>query len=733
MTRRLFPKVVPGIVLCLIILLALVVRLASYRNFANPEGGFFFYSTDAYDHLRRITLGIQNFPAIPLKDSYAGYPVGLDVIWSPVYDYVISIVCMLLGGSRQVVETVGFLANPLLAGFAAVIMFYVARRTLGSTAAGLVATFYFVMNPGNISYSMPMNFDHHVIEPIIVMMLFAMPLRERAGRLDGRATLTQAGVLVLAVLLWRGSTLYWCMAFAVLAARLLYRQNRLLAKDYATSFLAAGVVTGLFCSLTPLGLNTFSFSTVSWFHVTVLLACSATLGLYGWSPNTKWFLASLTFCLALIAILSLLPPVKSVFLELLKGISFLQRSGDAWLATNSEQLAVFSVYDFWFGASALTVAWFLTPLAALLAIYRWREGGKQDDWLLTFALWSPLFLMGMILRYVHVAAVISSLAAALLFLMAWERWKSAGGRAVATGVMIALFLPSTVHTKSSMSSYLLPNLRFGLHGNNGILEWIRRNTLPTSYHLSPVKVPEYGILADWELGSRIYHIAQRPALATGFGWETNGLYQQAGFWVCADPARAMTILRENRVRYIIVRRGKHLPNDLRIALEGEAKRSIPTGTVTPNTLVEQTMYNRLLYQDGSVLDSSVGTQSALGNYRLVYESEYLGEQQDTPQPVSYYKLFEVVPGAVITGNGRPGEKVEIALRLETTRKRVFEFRDVTTVNRDGRFRIHVPYSTQVRQGDTMPMGQYVISIAGRASKSVTISERDILAGNVISL
>jgi len=49
-------------------------RTSFHRNFANPDGGFFFHGIDAYDHLRRVTLGAHSFPRVPAFDSYMGSP-----------------------------------------------------------------------------------------------------------------------------------------------------------------------------------------------------------------------------------------------------------------------------------------------------------------------------------------------------------------------------------------------------------------------------------------------------------------------------------------------------------------------------------------------------------------------------------------------------------------------------------------------------------------------------------
>src|SRR3990172_5506920 len=106
--RHMVPKRawVPVFFILLVMILAVTLRTASFRNFINPEGGYFFYSIDSYDHLRRVTLGVHSFPAVPSFDFYAGFPKGTGQIWSPFYDYLLSAFAFFLGGSRTATETV---------------------------------------------------------------------------------------------------------------------------------------------------------------------------------------------------------------------------------------------------------------------------------------------------------------------------------------------------------------------------------------------------------------------------------------------------------------------------------------------------------------------------------------------------------------------------------------------------------------------------------------------------
>src|SRR5512138_815538 len=123
-------------------LLAGVVRSLPWRNFLDRDGAYLFYGPDSYDHLRRITLGMKAFPAIPSFDAYYGYPVGTGQIWSPGFDYLLSLAALLVGGSLDApaaAHFIGFWLPPLLAMVTIVLVHRVTNMLYGPFAAGVAA------------------------------------------------------------------------------------------------------------------------------------------------------------------------------------------------------------------------------------------------------------------------------------------------------------------------------------------------------------------------------------------------------------------------------------------------------------------------------------------------------------------------------------------------------------------------------------------------------------------
>ncbi len=720
------------ILLLLFVLLGVFIRTAAFRNFMNPEGGFYFYNVDSYDHLRRVTLGVRSFPHVPVFDSYAGYPNGMGQIWSPLYDYLLSGICLLLGGSRAIIETICFFANPFYAALSIVLIFFVARKGFSSDAAGLAAAFLLAVNPGHISGSIPMNFGHHVFEPMAILFLFALPFFEKGERLPLKGKVIAALVLVLAIFMWRGSTVYWGIAFLSILVRVAVSRNRKLSLDYAAAFAGAAAVIAAFCAANPWGSGAgFNFAVISWFHVIVLGLFSAVLTLYGAFIERKalpyWFAG---VCVAAAAAL-FLPPVRKFLAEIATGITFLRGGGDPWLESNREMHGVFSKHDFLFSAGYLTAAWFAAPVAAALAFLKWNREGRKDPYLVTFLVWSPLMLLGLVIRYTLIAGVITSLAGGYLFALAWQRWKGQGHRAATIALAAAFLIPSWPHYESTLAVDLPPHMKYGLFGKAGVLEWIKNDTPKTSYYLDPRRPAEYGVLASWDLGAQIYHVAERPAMSTAFGWEVHGFYEENAFMTTPSQQTALAIIRQNGIRYIMLNAFMKFDSMYAIALDGERKGRLESG-MAGNGDPEKSMYERLMYYDGAAHITRSGLVPSLGNYRLLFETQYRGESPYRGI-VSYYKVFEVVPGATISGRARANSKVFVSLPLATSANRMMYFQDATIADNDGNFRFTVPYGTDTRQGGTTPLGAYTVSEGDMKHKQVTVTEADIEKGRNIRL
>lgn len=112
-----------------------------------------------------------------------------------------------------------------------------------------------------------------------------------------------------------------------------------------------------------------------------------------------------------------------------------------------------------------------------------------------------------------------------------------------------------------------------------------------------------------------------------------------------------------------------------------------------------------------------GKVPALQHYRLIHESP-TNLLATNDQDLKYVKIFEYVPGAVISGEGT----IEIELEAGTGRK--FTYRQESV---DGQF--IVPYSTTGANGDVMPLGDYKIAETGQ---TFSVSEDAVMNGLAVN-
>lgn len=700
------------------------MRSANYAHFINPAGGYYFpYNMDAYEHLRRIILGVHSFPGFPVFDSYAGYPMGTGQLWPPLFDYLLSTASLLFGGSRATTETVGFFANPFFSAVTVLLLYFVAKRMFGNNTAGIAAAFFLAFNPGHLAYTLGVKLDHHVLEPIAVLLLVMVPIYEKKERIPVKGQLLVAASLVTTIFLWRGSTLYWIITFVSASIRAFTGRKLNLLRDYAAAFALAAVPVAAICILNPWGTaNGLLSSVISWFHVLVLLLLAMALLLLStrFSIKRTWF-AVIGFSILISAALSL-GPVRAFIREFAVAGLFLRGAGDPWIASMNEMQVTFSS-GILNGASLLTVFWFVVPLAAVMALRKWDATNRTDDGVLNFSIWSVIFLLGFRFRYIHVAGVISSLAFGYLLMTGVERWQGLRRVAYVALMAVSVLVPGYSAYRTYVTLAAPPALQEALFSGNGIFNWIREKTPKTSFLFSPTSRPEYGILADWSFSPLVYYLAERPALATGFGWETHGFYEQAGFFATDIPAIALSLAKGNGIRYVLVgRKSNYLEHYYLIAAEGEKKRRLPRGT-TAEYRPMVTMYVRLADRDGSLYLAPEGLIRACGNYRLLHEQQV--------NDGGNLKVFEVVNGATIRGRGVPNSAVDIHLPLVTTGRRRFSFHDRTTTNGNGTFTFLVPYSTDGKQGDTSPLAPYTLSGSGITIAQVRVTENEVVQGRSI--
>jgi hypothetical protein len=235
---------------------------------------------------------------------------------------------------------------------------------------------------------------------------------------------------------------------------------------------------------------------------------------------------------------------------------------------------------------------------------------------------------------------------------------------------------------------------------------VRRNSPETDGFLNSRRVPQYGILADANIGHVLHYIARR-ATATDPMWAYIG--------------------QENWDRSAAFFREMRESKGIEIAASLEARYLVTTGGAPVKTIA-----GRLHNADGTT--STLGPR--LAHFRLITESEpgRVGFGILLPQNFQQrnrteiaFKLFEIVKGALLEFEAPPGERVTISLLLTTPSGRSIVYRAAATVGREGYVRIRVPYPTD----DSAPVRaveNYRIQIGAHEIR-LDVSERQVRNGS----
>jgi len=288
--------------------LAVVVRLFPWRA-SISKLHVLFIQPDAYYHLRRATIMARNFPFYPTIDRYMAYPYGAECPWPPLYDFAIACASLLFGlgdPSDRTIQLVTAFFPPLLAGCSIPAVYLLARELFGRRVA-LVAAFFAVLMPGQLSYSVVGSGDHHVAEVLFATLYFyfvAKALRQAGlcapmdaagepgappaaeGPAKSLKSAVLAGVsLAAATLIWQGSMVFATVGM-VLVGLVLARRAGKAALDaafrigLASAGTAAAIVAAARGAIPPAtGQTVFGFGFFSWFQPAYIAALAAALTL----------------------------------------------------------------------------------------------------------------------------------------------------------------------------------------------------------------------------------------------------------------------------------------------------------------------------------------------------------------------------------------------------------------------------------------------------------------------
>jgi dolichyl-diphosphooligosaccharide--protein glycosyltransferase len=725
--------------LATLVVLALLLRCLGAAHVFVGGGDVVLFLGDASFHTYRALASLDRFPSFLSFDQYLNFPDGAVVPSPPGYDLLVAGMALLLGGTQRMLESIAA-SLPALTGAATVLPVYSIGWQVGGRRVGLLAAFLIAVMPANAVYSLLGYADHHAAVAFLVACWLAMAVRIADDRVPMRTlVLSSIGLWLVRTAMmatWSGSVLYLALGDGSLAIALVATQATAaplaaLALSLVASALAIAPLVA--ASPAPLG-GPLSAIDLSWLQP---LACAA---LAAWTgaialrarfapsrpPRRRAIEALLFGTLALIALLAT-PSIRD---NVSVGLAFVSKT-DAWGAAVLEQLPLFSHAP---GAVSATMlfGWlaYLVPLAPFLALPLLRAPATRGAGIVLFA-WSAA--LGALTLSQNRYACDFSVMAAVLFacaLLAASTWCARRVTNSVRAEWIIAMSASTVLLAPAFARFHLPQLRSGLnnasrveHGIPGadralatvhgtalrFAQEIRRVTPETSGFQRSEPHPEYGILSDPSLGYTIQYAARRPTPASNAGpyVGAENAFAVQRFRALGTEEEALELANRMRVRYVVT--------------EARAEYG-------PRTLLQQ-----LHARDGAGYRGMPRWEQL----RLVTEGPAGGRPLATilggvpPWGRIPYKLFEIVPGAVLDVPCPPGEKAVARISVRTPLRRTFTYTAEAIASDDGRARMRVPYATETTS-PARPLGPWSIT-AGDEVYRVDLRDAEVLSGATVSV
>jgi dolichyl-diphosphooligosaccharide--protein glycosyltransferase len=686
---------------------ALLVRAANWRE-VFTDSFVLPVDHDTWYHLRRIAWTLARFPDVLAFDPYLNFPDGAKPIWTPVFDWGAAALLRLLvrpvgEGGLGDLERLAMWLPPLLGALTVVAAWQIGRRHFGVWAGGVAGASLCLIS-GHYWYTQVGFLDHHAALGLAVIWLLGAQLAlwqaEEAGAEAAawRATLFGGAAIAATFGVWPGGLLHVALLEAGAVVFALSRPDAARARRFAVRRAAACALAALLLAplclgnrwpqwgrLSPVVLSDFQpwllgSGALCW------LACAAVWRGRLAAPGRRLLvLAAAALGVAGVGLL-LLPGLREGAFDAWRWLA--KREGFQARVAESQPL-LFEAGELALGIALTRLSLFGLLFPLFGAALAWRLRGRPERaraWLLlgfTAALYAVTLLQR---RFFDTA----SIGIALSLGLGARELRDAlaprvGPRArLAVGVLVALLLLPSLRTyvrplanewnaRRSEKLWVTGGFGFDRAGLELALQ-LRKATPPTAGWLDPAGQPEYGVLAPWYLGHVIQYAGRRPTVVDNFGDDLGPeAYAFAQRYYLAREPEVQDELARRRVRYVVARR---FPSDL----EGEPR--------------DDSLFHALFHRDGSEgVDPETGAQTApaLERHRLLYET--LGRDFTDPDAGPVYKLFEVVPGAEVSGRAAPGREVEVSLALRTNRGRSLRYQTRVAADAEGRYRVRLPHAT----------------------------------------
>jgi dolichyl-diphosphooligosaccharide--protein glycosyltransferase len=243
------------------------------------------------------------------------------------------------------------------------------------------------------------------------------------------------------------------------------------------------------------------------------------------------------------------------------------------------------------------------------------------------------------------------------------------------------------------------------------MAWMREHTPEPSPPWDAHVRPAWSVIAPYDMGHLLVLWAERPAMATPFSQVP--VHQQANARASAvlgatSEDEAYALSRESSARYLLL-----------TPMDGVLGR--------PEVRLSDTLAFWLREHAGL----ATGAWAASTHFRLVHDSL---ESRRLHPDLPHARVFEVVPGAVLSGRCAPGASVTAVLELETGRGGTLRYEPRATAGPEGTFSLRVAYPTirDTRESDVLARDAYRIQCAGGGG-TARVSEQAVREGQSVEV
>jgi len=719
------------------------------------SGGVFPTGTDPYYHLRRIHLALENGFVLPHRDLFCHFPEGVVDPWPPLFDWFIAAVVWVAGGgspSTDTLLTVAVVTPPVLGAIVVLCLYALGRRLVVRTPA-LVAAWVYAAMPAALYRAQVGTVDHHVAESLLALAIYTMVSRAIAGK--GPSWLQAIGLgltLGAACLTWLGALIFVGLACFYLLLVVVLRVGERMGREVARFTMAAFGLGGLL--VLPAALSTvpgrageFRSYHLSLLQPVLLLGLAGVAaGLYLLAPWCRKGRRPRLRGIGALAGLGLLGVSVLVITGagpgLLEGFAFARQATPTLLLPLESRPLLFPQ-----GVFSLDMMWLLFTTSTLCAAVGWllllRRRPVRLEPLLFLGL---LFLSHLVLAFAQ-ARFTHYLAADLALLSGcFGTWLfRVAGRAIGViGTGLVLVLPGfLIGVQKFKPSPPPPQIREALIQ----LE-------KTSPPVSP-ETPEYGVVANWDLGHWINWLAKRPCLDSTF-LHLTPFKTTAAFFMASTEEEADTVADTAFIRYAVSvpippsgsgkgqercgvygylypRQYMHVLGLVESRYLEMAERGLG---ITP--AFSRTLLFRLHYLDGvQPFDRchpdfpALGQEMFAGETLRTWRLHITADHPLHPGDANRVKIFERVEGAILSGELVPRARIRVWAEIHTPlgEAHAFLYADRVRADEAGRYSIRVPYWERSRKEEVGIVNGYRVEApAIRWQRSVRVTEAAVRTG-----